>query len=104
MKLFSLLFFYVGLAIAMAIPNPVPHPKITAAPRLDNRDIGGFFHSVGSGAENVWNGVTHTIANYVTSGIPQFFQDLPEHAEDVISSIGLGDIFGNSPVQVLNLP
>lgn len=90
------------LSSALAVTSlaePIPHPMITPAPVLKDRDFdpGKYINSLIS---NIGSGVS----SYVISGVPQFFQDFPT-GDSVESSLGIDDsALAAKPTQVLNIP
>jgi hypothetical protein len=100
--LLSLLPLYMGLALAIPNPALAPHPMITSAPApLDARDLVQEWDNY---VNSVVSGLGSTVSNYIASGIPQFFQDLPT-GQEVESRLGIADKdLDAKPTQVLNLP
>lgn len=86
--------------VVIGLPNP--HPMITPAPvPVERRDI---VSDVGSYVDSVVSGLGSTVSNYIASGVPQFFQDLPT-GDAVQSSLGISDRdLEAKPTQALNLP
>jgi hypothetical protein len=102
--LVSLFPLYLGVALAAPNPAPAPHPMVTPAPRapaLDSRDVVQEWDNY---VNSVVSGLGSTMSNYIASGVPQFFQDLPT-GKDVEAKLGIaGRDLDAKPTQVLNLP
>ncbi|KAK0626923.1 hypothetical protein B0T14DRAFT_122461 [Immersiella caudata] len=102
--LLSFLSLCLGLALAVPNPAPAPHPMVTPAPRapaLDSRDL---IQEWDNYVNSVVSGLGSTVSNYIASGVPQFFQDLPT-GKDVEAKLGIADRdLDAKPTQVLNLP
>ena len=102
------------VSLALAAPKPVAEqekafPANLRAPRIPTRtareptrvqrrqvDVGGYLDELFSNLGD--------IPRYVASGIPQFFQDLPQ-GDEVLEKLGLNDNdLDAKPTQVLNIP
>ncbi|CAG8972570.1 hypothetical protein HYALB_00011420 [Hymenoscyphus albidus] len=108
----QVLLAILPLAFAAPAPEPVavaePHPMVTPSAtlkdrtpsRVDRRDI---LSSI-AGLDGYLGSVLGSFPSYVASGVPQFFQDLPQ-GDAVLKKLDLnpGDLDA-APTQVLTIP
>jgi hypothetical protein len=102
----SLPYLAAFFTATLAAPanNAVPHPMITPAPTITERELSRRAVDPISWINSVVSGFGSSASSYVVSGVPQYFQDFPTGSK-VESSLGINDDdLAAKPTQVLNLP
>lgn len=91
------------LAVPAPAAAPVPHPQITPAPVLSQKELERRL-DIGSYVDSVISGIGSDVSGFVASGVPQYFNDLPTGTA-VEKSLGISSSdLASKPTQALNVP